>query len=492
MPTRRRFTLGLAATALAGAGAYAAGRAFVGRAAAYSTAELSQTAVRAPARDVVVNLMPAPRATALPAFGGPALPLWSFAPGDVFPNVVRMRFGETLVATVENGIPEGQEELTVHWHGVRLPNAEDGVPYLTQKPIPFGARFTYRFTPPDPGTYWFHTHCNTAESIGRGLIGVLIVEGDETRPYDADQLLCLKDWRVGKDGAAGGFLPFLTDSGASKAGTFGALRTVNGAVSPRLALPAGGDVRLRLINVDPTRVPEIGIEGAEAAIVAVDGAGIPPVPFKTWRLGPAMRLDLVVRMPATGGEVRVVDYFAADPVVLSTLVATGETLARGAFDPAPLVRPAIPEPDLAAAERMPFVFSATATGAALGAADGIPFGPLCASEKTFWAINRAPWPNRGHAVLPPPLAELKRGRSYVFELANVTPHVHPIHIHGHTWRVVKSSAGPVIPHFADTVLVAPKERVEVAFVADNPGDWMLHCHIIEHQETGMMGFLRVA
>jgi FtsP/CotA-like multicopper oxidase with cupredoxin domain len=90
------------------------------------------------------------------------------------------------------------------------------------------------------------------------------------------------------------------------------------------------------------------------------------------------------------------------------------------------------------------------------------------------------------------LAVLERGKSYIFELSNTTPHQHPIHIHGHSFKVLRSNKRDLPIHHADTVLLQPKERVEVALVADNPGDWMLHCHIIEHQETGMMGIIRVA
>jgi FtsP/CotA-like multicopper oxidase with cupredoxin domain len=78
------------------------------------------------------------------------------------------------------------------------------------------------------------------------------------------------------------------------------------------------------------------------------------------------------------------------------------------------------------------------------------------------------------------------------EIINATPHPHPIHMHGNTFKVISSNKGKVLPHFADTALVAPKERLKVAFVADNPGAWMLHCHIIEHQETGMMGYVEIA
>lgn len=489
MPTRRAVLAGAAAVVGGGLLGLPRGRA-TGEAAGRALAPLP---VPAGGREVALTLAAAPRALTLPAFAGRALPLWSFEAASRFPLVVRMRIGDTLVAKVENGIPVGQEEMSVHWHGIRLPNAEDGVPHLTQKPIPFGESYEYRFTPPDTGTYWFHTHCNTVESLGRGLLGVLVVEGDETRPYDGDLVLCLKDWRIGDDG----FLDFSTVEGASRAGTFGPLRTVNGAVAPEIALPAGGDVRLRLINVDSTRIPQLGFDGAEAAVVAIDGIAVTPFPLKAWRLGPAMRLDVVVRAPADGGRARLVDYFAKEPVTLATLVGAGPALDRGDFDPAPLYAAPIPVPDLANAETLAFTFSATATGTSVAsfaeAADGAPFlGPLCVASHSFWAINKAVWPGGSHASVPPPLALLRRGATYRFTLANVTPHVHPIHMHGHTFSVLSSTTREIVPHHADTVLLTPKERLEVAFVADNPGDWMLHCHIIEHQETGMMGYLRVA
>lgn len=443
-------------------------------------------------REVPLSLVAAERSVTLPAFGGRAMPLMSFFEGDLFPHVVRIRRGDTLVTTLDNQLPAWAEEMSVHWHGLRIPNAEDGVPYLTQAPVPPGGTYGYRFTPPDTGTFWFHTHCNTAETIGRGLLGVLIVEGDETVPYDADVLVCLKDWRISADGA---FLPFLTDEGAARAGSFGTVRSANGEAALSLDLPAGGDCRLRLINVDPTRIPEIGVEGAEAAIVAIDGVAVPPFPLKSWRLGPAMRLDLVVRAPADGGEARLVDYHAPQPVTLATLKGTGEVRGTTPFDSAPLLMADLAEPDLANALPLSLTFSATATGSSVAElADDTtapPLGPLCVTNRSFWAINKAPWPDGGHARLPPPLLTLERGRTYRLTLHNVTPHPHPIHIHGHFFRVLSSSRREIVPHWADTVLLTPKERLEVALVADNPGDWMLHCHIIEHQETGMMGFVRV-
>ena len=208
---------------------------------------------------------------------------------------------------LQNNLPREDEHSSIHWHGIRLPNDQDGVPYLTQQPVWPGEEFSYSFVPPDTGTFFFHPHCDTAQQLGRGMAGVLIVEGDESEPYDADVPIVLRDWRI--DDAGDGFLPFFTPDGAGKGGTFGTVRSANGEINPEIVLPASGDCRLRLLNLDNTRVMEVGVEGAEAAIVAIDGIALPPLPLKSWRFGPAMRLDIVVRAPADGETVRLVDYF---------------------------------------------------------------------------------------------------------------------------------------------------------------------------------------
>lgn len=411
------------------------------------------------------------------------------------PTIIRMKQGEWLEATLANHL---HEHTTIHWHGIRLPNAMDGVPYLTQKPILPGESFAYRFQPPDTGTFFFHPHCNTVEQLGRGLAGVLVIEGDETRPHDHDLVCMYRDWRID---AAGKFTPMITDAGASKAGTFGDHRTVNDQVQPVFKVPAGGDIRIRFLNVDMARVIDLGVTGTDAWVIATDGnALLPPQPLKSWRLGPAMRADLTLRAPSTPGtRIQLVNYYAAQPIVLAELEAEGTPLDRPAFTPAPLKLAPILEPKLEGAETFTLRLSASSTPADLPPDLVLPDGSvlryadaLCLAPKTFWAFNGQPWPSQGHEVLPPPLVTFQKGRTYIIELINQTPHIHPIHLHGHTFKVIASSKGDVIPHYADTTIVAPKGRVKIALVADNPGDWMIHCHIIEHQETGMMGIFRVA
>lgn len=459
-----------------------------------ATLVLAASPINAPLRPspgAVVSLEAAERMTALPCFEGKSLPLWTFDATSVCP-IIRIKRGQELAVAIKNSLPRADEHITLHWHGLRIPNTQDGVAYMTQAPIMPGETGRYAFTPPETGTFFFHTHCNSVDHFGRGLVGALIVEGDEAQASDADLVLMMKDWRLD---AGKAFLPFTTDEGAAKAGTAGTVRAINGVTNPVYAVPASGNIRVRLLNVDPVRISEIGVEGTDAAIIAVDGNGCAPIELGTWRLGPAGRLDILMRAPKSGQVAQLVDYFSAEPVVLAQLVGDGPEVRDDAFTPTPLLTMPFKVADRRAAEQLDFTFSATATGSAIAAAavggEALLIGKLCLSKRTFWAINKQPWSSVDHSDLGPPLASLKLDRSYIFELKNVTPNAHPIHIHGHTFEIIKSNLRDLPSVRADTILLLPKERIEVALVADNPGRWMFHCHILEHQETGMMGYVTV-
>ena len=415
--------------------------------------------------------------------------------GDPF-RLVRVPRGTRLEARFENGLSEGS---TVHFHGIRMPNEYDGVPTLTQPVVQPGGSFTYRIPLDDPGTYFFHPHCDETGQSGRGLVGVLLVEDPRDPAFDAEHVLCLKDWRLDDQG---GFLPMSEPDGAAKAGTFGATRTVNGRAHLDLAAPAGGDVRLRILNVDSTRIMDIGVEGAEAWLLAVDGHALPPVPMDTlpdgiWRMGPAQRIDVQVRMPADGGPVTIGNYRASDIFTFATLVAAGQARRPRRKGPLALPPPKLPLPDLKAAEFHSFTLQ-QATDAAVKDTGLSPDDPLakalidslCVGSTTYWSIAQQSWPTGEARHLPPPLARMETGKSYRIEIKNETRYPHPVHLHGHAFAVLGSSKGRLPKHFADTVLTQPGEAVEIAFVAA-PGDWVFHCHILEHMETGMMGWFRV-
>lgn len=415
--------------------------------------------------------------------------------GEPF-KIIRVPRGTRFEAVYDNGLHEGS---SLHFHGIRMPNEYDGVPPLTQPLVEPGGRFVHRLPLDDPGTFFFHPHCDETGQAGRGLVGALIVEDPRDPVFDAEEVLFLKDWRLAEDGS---FLPLSEPDGASKAGTFGATRTVNGLPHVDLTAPAGGDVRLRILNVDPTRVMDIGVEGGQAWLIAVDGHALKPValddlPDGIWRMGPAQRVDLHVRLSRKGGPVTVGDYRAADIYTFATISPKGPRKGKPRKAPLALPPPELPFPDLGKAEFHSFTLQ-QATDAAVQNLGLPPDDPLakalvasfCVGGATYWSIAQLSWPAGTRLGLPPPLATMKEGNSYRIEIKNETRFPHPIHLHGHAFAVLSSSKGRLPRHFADTVLVQPGEVVEIGFVAA-PGDWVFHCHILEHMETGMMGWFRV-
>src|ERR1700745_1789407 len=128
--------------------------------------------------------------------GHPDTAVWGYD-GAVPGSEIRARQGDQVRVVVSNKLGE---DTTVHWHGIRLPNAMDGVPGLTQKPIRPGESFVYEFTPPDAGTFWYHPHADTLQQLGRGLAGALIVEEREPGAVDRDLLWFFEDWRLAHTG----------------------------------------------------------------------------------------------------------------------------------------------------------------------------------------------------------------------------------------------------------------------------------------------------
>ena len=463
MPSIHRRTL-LKGSALF-AGAYATG---LGVASRFSPALASSEPV----------LLEARTAEAMLGDKGPTKGIMTYG-ADGMPPVLRARQGEPFLARLQNSL---DEPTTIHWHGVRVPNAMDGVPFLTQPYIYTGDGFDYRFTPPDAGTFWYHPHCNTLTQMGRGMTGLLIVENPGDPVFDAEIALNLRDWRLGGDGQ---FIEQFKPRDAAKSGTYGTLRTANWQREPQYDAPAGGLTRLRICATDVTRIFTFQMEGAEAQVIAVDGNPVPQrFALDTLMIGPGQRLDLALRMPDGEGTVaRLMDIRGSTPKAVASFRAVGQSLKRAFGDLAPLAANPVAEPDLSSATEIPLILSATAENTSSSS--------LCGSiGYSFWAINKTPW--SGDSADPTaPLAEMKLGRSYILAVANPTPHNHPIHLHGLSFRVVSSSTREVQPFVSDTYLLQPDEKVKLALVADNPGDWVFHCHIIEHQKTGMTGYLRV-
>jgi len=396
------------------------------------------------------------------------------------PPVIRMRQGKTTAIEVRNRLDEAS---TVHWHGLRIDNAMDGVPYLTQAPIEAGESFRYRFTPPDAGTFWYHPHCNTLEQMARGMTGVLVVEDSEDPGFDQDLPLNIRDFRIGSKGQ---FLQFYKARNTARGGTLGTISTVNWRIDPTYDLPAGSLIRLRLAVTDLTRVGHYTLTGGEAHVIALDSNPVPaPMPVDEIIMGPGQRADIALKMPDNEGEqVELILRKPSGDVRIASFRATGQSAHRQLAELKPLAPNPIPEPDLANAETLEFVFGWSPAGDA-------PANPICGNlGYLFWSINRVAW--QGDFPDPTaPLAVMKPGKSYILRLRNETPYEHPIHLHGLTFRLLRSNKRQIPPLLTDTALLQAEETMEVALVADNPGDWAFHCHVIEHQKTGLTGFLRV-
>ncbi len=401
------------------------------------------------------------------------------------PPVLFGQQGKPMRLAVRNTLPD---YTAMHWHGLRIANEMDGVPYLTQMPIGEGEVFIYDFTPPDAGTYWYHPHCMTMEQTSHGLTGVMVIAESEDPGFDADQVINLRDFRLDEDDR---FLPAYTQRGAARAGTFGNVHTANWLAAPVYDHTAGSLVRLRVVNTDTTRIYRLHLSETGAQIIAWDGHPVEvdmrlPSAEQPLLIGPGQRVDFAIAMPTEEGKT--VDLMAKlpgqRPRAMASLRAVGASMARDLRELKPLPQNPVAKPDLANAEVIDFVFGWTPEGT-------VPDNGFCGSlGYNFWSINRTPWP--GDAALGVgTLATLEKGKSYVLRLRNESPNLHPIHLHGLAFVPLRSNQRALPPLMTDTMLLLKDEVVEIALVADNPGDWAFHCHVIEHQKTGLTGFIRV-
>nr|WP_244440081.1 multicopper oxidase family protein [Mesorhizobium metallidurans] len=449
-----------------------------------------------PARAAAVDERRIRAAPGQARFGGPDGPstaVWAYD-GTIPGPVLRLRQGQPVRITVENGL---DEDTTVHWHGIRLPNAMDGVPGLTQPPIKPGENFVYEFAPPDAGTFWYHPHANSLVQLGHGLAGLLTVEEAEPVAVDRDLLWLLQDWRLAADGQIAAGFGSMMD--ASMSGRVGNAVTINGASLADQPVRAGERVRLRLANASLARIMALRFEGHRPVIVAIDGQPCDPHEPEDGRLvlAPAMRIDIVLDLQGDPGSRHQVidDYYDGLAYRLTTLAYDNAPPLRAHPFDAPLRLPAnpLPVPDLTRAVRQEIVLQGGMMGggklAGVGGMMGM--GMPGMNGGAAWAINGMSMTGDGMAGMPP-LFTLRRGATCHLTMRNETAWWHPMHIHGFSLSVLSRNGSPVPNRtWQDTVLMAPKDTVECAFVADNPGDWMLHCHVVDHQMAGLMTVFRV-
>ena len=419
--------------------------------------------------------------------------VWAYD-GTVPGPALRLRQGDPVRIVVDNRL---DEDTTVHWHGIRLPNAMDGVPGLTQAPIKPGESFAYEFTPPDAGTFWYHPHANSLVQIGRGLAGSLVVEEREPVAVDRDLMWMLQDWRLAKDGQIAQGFGSMMD--ASMSGRVGNLVTINGIAPADQPMKAGERVRLRLANACLARMMALSFEGHRPVVVAVDGQPCDPHEPDGGRLvlAPAMRVDIVLDMQGDPGSRHAVvdDFYEGLAYTLTTLAYdAGPPLRAHPLDTAlGLPRNPLPGPDLAGAERQEIVLQGGMMGGGKLQGVGGMMGMATPGMDggAAWAINGMAMTGDGHSGMAPQFT-VKRGATCLLTMRNETAWWHPMHVHGFSMAMLSRNGSPVPNRqWQDTVLLAPKDTIECAFVADNPGDWMLHCHVADHQMSGLMTVFRV-
>ncbi|MBN9103697.1 MAG: multicopper oxidase family protein [Propionibacteriaceae bacterium] len=421
--------------------------------------------------------------------GGLSAVTWTYD-GRLPGKELRAKAGDVVQVVVENSLPV---ETSVHWHGVRLHNAADGVPGITQDAIASGSTFTYTFKAPDPGTYFFHPHSGV--QIDRGLYAPLIVEDpDEPGRYDQEWVLVLDDWTdgVGKspDDILAGFkaqngtvgsgmnhgMGGMGGMGDSPLGDVGDIAyphyLINGRIpsAPHvLTAKPGQRARVRMINAAADTLFRVALGGHSMTVTHTDGYPVQPMATKSLYLSQGERVDMLVTLgdgvfplvaeaEGKNGQAMIVirtssgstpaadihpSELDGDPLLLSTLMPT---------DSARLPQR---EPDQ--------VEQVTLNGQ---------------MQPYAWGMN-------GKAFGSDTPMRTSPGKRLRLQMTNMTMMAHPMHIHGHTWSL-PSNGGLR----KDTVLVLPMQTVTADLEADNPGKWAYHCHNIYHAEIGMMTTLQ--
>lgn len=383
---------------------------------------------------------------------------------------------------------------SIHWHGIRIVNQMDGVSGLTQQPVDPGESFDYEFVAPDAGTYWYHAHHRSWEQVARGLYGALII-GDPQSNFDRahDITLILDDWWLDEDGVlVKDFDNYMTGKQGGRIGNFFSIN--GGPAGDAIDVNAGEPYRLRLINAANARIFSLGLTDPDCKIIAYDGQALAR-PVSTQEepivMSPGQRVDLCF-VPKTREVISLVDLDGtmtpesddAEPAALFSFKSEGHAHSSEM----PSVHNnglQIPDTDDALMVRMRMeggtvggLESAEYNGAPMNAEDLIENGQV-------WTFN-------GVANLPTvPLFSVKRGRCVVLEMDNQTGWQHAMHIHGHHFRVLEANKNSPMQIWYDTYLVDRLKTVRIAFTADNPGKWLIHCHMLQHAAAGMNTWFEV-
>lgn len=398
------------------------------------------TLVADPARAADVRVELVARAERITLPGGEQVDAFTLNGSTPGPEI-RARQGQLVEVVLRNeSVAAG---TTLHWHGVDVPAAMDGVAGVTQDAVPPGGSFTYRFVAEDAGSYWYHAHQVSHAQVLGGLFGALVVDPAEPPAHDVDVVALLHTYP-------------------------GTSRTIDG-VSGDIARDAepGAVVRVRVVNTDnaPTVV---WVTGAGFRLLAIDGTDVhepTDVEGRKVAVTAGGRVDLEVRVPSGGARVQAPGVSLA----LGTTAPPAAAAPAAALDPLAYGSPAQLGFDPATADRA-FAYD---IGRFPGFLNGVP--------GIWWTIN-------GRMGGDVPAYHVTEGDVVTMRITNGSGEVHPMHLHGHHVVVLSRDGVPASgsPWWVDSLDVGHGETYEVAFVADNPGIWMDHCHTLPHAVEGLM------
>jgi FtsP/CotA-like multicopper oxidase with cupredoxin domain len=398
---------------------------------------------------------------------------WTYNGGLPGP-LIKARVGDRVIVHFKN---ELAEPTTVHWHGVRVPIEMDGVPDISQPPVPQGGTFTYDFVVRDAGLYWYHPHVMSAAQVGYGLYGPLLVE-DPDDGVGVEDVLTLVLSDIGFN-AKGQLEP--GDSGGSAGMVFGRegdYVLANGRHRPVLKARSGAPQRWRIVNAAKSRFFYLDLDGQEFTVIGVDG-GLQERPVKTDILlvTAGERVDVIVTPKGKAGTplpLRAMLYnrgYGSVEYRSVEEVLTIEFTAEAPITAAPVMKPR--------AMDVPTADGATPVEMVLTL-------PPMQNNKSEFRINGVPfWKAK------PFLSKL--GEKQIWTVKNDSDWDHPFHLHGFFFHVLDENNQPVRPlALKDTVNVPMKTTVKLLVHFDErPGEWMIHCHILDHAEGGLMGTVLV-
>jgi FtsP/CotA-like multicopper oxidase with cupredoxin domain len=379
--------------------------------------------------------------------------------------VIEARVGDVLEVRLTNHLPEA---TTIHWHGLRLPAPMDGTESVQHLVAP-GESFTYRFLLPDAGTFWYHPHTNETEQLERGLYGALVVRGPDEPVLDAERVLVLDDVKLDRNdqiAPLGGLVEHHD-------GRQGSTVLVNGRRAPELTMAGGQVERWRIVNAASARYFRLSF-GGPLVLLGTDGG----------LLGAPVTMDEVLLAPGDRADLAIGPFAEGESLALESLPYDRRTVARARRVQLATLRVGPSRPSKAA---IPATLRRIEP---LAPADAPPtrevhlgVRPSLRTMVKFVVNGEA-----HHRDAPVRVGELQ-----VWDVVNDTLMDHPFHLHGFFFQVLSVNGTP--PKFLsweDTVNVPPRSTVRIAWLPDDrPGEWMYHCHILEHHASGMMGHFSV-